>query len=106
MVEAVAIELMTTVGMASTMRAQHGRLASERALISGADTFCMRSWTSHSRFCAAMRSDEARRDSLGAEAVGLHEIGGDPSAFARLRPAQTTTRKRTTSGKLQTKELS
>jgi hypothetical protein len=70
------------------------------ALISEADTLCTRSWTSHSRFYATMRSDEARRDSLGAEAIGLHEFGGDPLTFARLRPAQMTAQKRTSSGKL------
>jgi hypothetical protein len=53
-----------------------------------------------------MRSDEARRDSLVAEVVGLLEIGGDPLAFARLQPEQVTTRKHTTSSKLYTKGLS
>ena len=88
------------IGVAPAMFHRKGEL------ISGADTLCMRSWTSHSRFFVTMRSDEARRGSLVAEVIGLHEIGGGPSASARLQPAQTTTRRRTTSGKLQTKELS
>jgi hypothetical protein len=53
-----------------------------------------------------MRSDEARRDSLLAEVTGLLETAGDPLAFARLRLEQVSTRKHTTSGRLQTKGLS
>ena len=71
-----------------------------------AGALCMRFWKPHSRFYVTTRSDEVRRDSLAADVTGLLEIGGDPLAFARLRPEQKTTRIHTTSRQFQTKGLS
>jgi hypothetical protein len=60
------------------------------ALISEADTLCMRSWTSHSRFCVTMRSAEARRDSLRPGRQGRSLSRGrrriHPVVRGRLRP--------------------